>query len=71
MLGALQVLPFETPADAAYGRLRAQLERARTPIGSNDMLIAAHALSAACSLVTDNTGEFSRVDGLTVLNWLR
>ena len=35
------------------------------------MLIAAHALSAACSLVTDNTGEFSRVDGLTVLNWLR
>ena len=71
VLGALQVLPFETPADAAYGRLRAQLERARTPIGSNDMLIAAHALSAACSLVTDNTGEFSRVDGLTVLNWLR
>lgn len=71
VLGALQVLPFETPADAAYGRLRAHLERAGTPIGGNDLLIAAHALSAGCSLVTDNTGEFSRVDGLTVLNWLR
>lgn len=71
VLGALQVLPFETPADAVYGRLRAALERAGTPIGGNDMLIAAHALSAGCSLVTDNTGEFTRVDGLTVLNWLR
>lgn len=71
VLGALQVLPFEVPADVAYGRLRAELERAGTPIGGNDMLIAAHALSAGCRIVTDNTGEFERVSGLTVQNWLR
>lgn len=71
VLGALRVLPFEAPADLAYGRLRAELERAGTPIGGNGMLIAAHTLAAGCRLVTDNTGEFERVSGLTVLNWLR
>ena len=71
VLGALEVLPFETPADLAYGQLRAQLEAAGTPIGGNDMLIAAHALSAGCAVVTDNEREFARVSGLTVLNWLR
>ncbi len=71
VLGALQILPFEAPADAAYGRLRAELERAGTPIGGNDMLIAAHAMAAGCAVVTDNTSEFGRVSGLSVLNWLR
>lgn len=71
VLGALQILPFEPPADLAYGRIRALLERPGTPIGGNDMLIAAHALSAGFTLVTDNVGEFARVGGLTVLNWLR
>ena len=71
VLGALQILPFEAPADAAYGRLRAELERAGTPIGGNDMLIAAHAISVGCAIVTDNAGEFGRVGGLTVVNWLR
>ncbi|WP_310540488.1 type II toxin-antitoxin system VapC family toxin [Phenylobacterium sp.] len=71
MLGALEILPFEAPADVAYGQLRAQLEAAGTPIGGNDMLIAAHALASGCSVVTDNEREFGRVNGLTVLNWLR
>ena len=71
VLGALQILPFEAPADAAYGRLRAELERAGTPIGGNDMLIAAHAIAAGCAVVTGNTSEFGRVSGLSVLNWLR
>lgn len=71
VLGALSILPFEEPADRAYGDLRARLEAAGVPIGGNDMLIAAHALSADCQVVTDNEREFSRIAGLTVANWLR
>jgi tRNA(fMet)-specific endonuclease VapC len=71
VLGALPVLPFESPADLVYGRLRAQLEAAGTPIGGNDMLIAAHAISLGCSLVTDNQREFARITALDVVNWLR
>ena len=71
VLSAIEILPLEAPADRAYGDLRAQLEAAGTSIGGNDMLIAAHALSTACSIVTDNEREFGRVDGLTVVNWLR
>ena len=58
------------PADEAYSKLRAELESARTPIGANDMLIAAHALASGCVLVTDNGREFSRIIGLKVENWL-
>lgn len=71
VLRALTILPFEEPADRAYGDLRAQLEAAGVPTGGNDMLIAAHALSADCRVVTDNEREFSRVAGLSVVNWLR
>ena len=71
VLGALQALPFETPADEFYGRIRVELEALGKPIGSNDLLIAAHALSLGHTLVTDNTREFSRVRGLKVENWLR
>lgn len=71
VLAALEVLPFKAPADAAYGQLRARLEAAGTPIGGNDMLIAAHAISSGCSVVTDNEREFARIGGLTVVNWLR
>lgn len=49
--------------------MRAQLEAAGRPIGPNDMLIAAQALSRRLSLVTDNVGEFERVRGLKVENW--
>ena len=71
VLGALDVLPFEAPADAAYGRLRARLERAGQPIGANDLLIAAHALALGHALVTANEREFARIEDLRSENWLR
>ena len=67
-LSAVAVLPFDAPADQAYGTIRAGLEAAGQPVGSNDLLIAAQALGAV--VVTANTGEFSRIPGLTVENWL-
>ena len=70
ILGSIQVLAFDIPADAAYGGIRAELEAAGTPIGPNDLLIAAHACSVGAILITANTGEFSRVRGLQVENWL-
>lgn len=70
VLGALDVVPFEAPADAAYGLIRARLEHAGTPIGANDLLIAAHALALGCTLVTANEAEFARIDGLPRENWL-
>ena len=71
VLGALEVLAFEAPADIRYGTMRASLEEKGRPIGANDLLIAAHALSLDFTLVTDNEREFSRVDGLRIENWLR
>ncbi|MHB1544631.1 MAG: type II toxin-antitoxin system tRNA(fMet)-specific endonuclease VapC [Gammaproteobacteria bacterium] len=52
-----------------YGELRATLERKGTPIGANDLWIAAHALAEDCTLVTNNTREFKRVPKLKVENW--
>ena len=70
ILGAINILPLQPPADAYYGQIRAKLEQSGRMIGANDLLIAAHALSLSCILVTGNVGEFERVDGLTVENWL-
>jgi Predicted nucleic acid-binding protein, contains PIN domain len=70
VLGEIEVLPFEAPADADYGDIRTTLEAAGTPIGSNDMLIAAHARTLGATVVTANTQEFKRVGGLKVENWL-
>lgn len=70
VLGALAVLPFEAPADAAYGMLRARLERAGRPIGGNDLLIAAQCVALGRTLVTDNEREFARIGGLKRENWL-
>ncbi len=70
ILSELAVLPFETPADAEYGRIRVELEAAGTPIGSNDLLIAAHACAIGATVVTANADEFRRVRGLSVENWL-
>ena len=70
VLGALEVLPFEAPADAAYGLLRTRLERAGTPIGGNDLLIAAQALTLGYTIVSDNEREFARVEDLPRENWL-
>lgn len=69
-LRRMTVLPFEAPGDAIYARIRADLERRGTPIGANDLLIAATALAADATLVTHNTREFARVDGLRVQDWL-
>lgn len=71
ILAALDVQGFEAPADVAYGRLRARLEAAGLPMGGNDILIAAQALSADLIVVTDNQREFERVADLRVENWLR
>lgn len=71
VLGALDVMALEPPADATYGDLRAALEKAGKPIGPNDLLIAAQTLVLEMILVTDNEREFARVNGLRVENWLR
>jgi tRNA(fMet)-specific endonuclease VapC len=70
LLGEIDVLPFEVPADSDYGAIRASLEAAGTPIGSNDLLIAAHAQALGATIVTANADEFGRVRGLKVENWL-
>jgi tRNA(fMet)-specific endonuclease VapC len=70
-LQALEVAPFETPADATYGAIRANLEKNGNPIGGNDLFIAAHALTLGATLVTANESEFARIDGLKCENWLR
>lgn len=71
VLGSLDVLSFEAPADAVYGLIRTQLEQAGTPIGGNDLLIAAQARALDYTIVTDNEREFARIDGLSHENWLR
>jgi len=71
ILSTLEILPLETPADRQYAALRHHLTRQGTPIGPNDLLIAAHALASDLTVVTANVGEFSRVPGLKVENWLQ
>ena len=67
----LEIAAFDYAAAEAYGRIRAALESAGTPIGPLDTLIAGHAASLDAILVTDNLAEFSRVPGLLIENWLR
>jgi len=71
VLRSLEILPFEAPADAAYGIIRSRLEQSGRSIGGDDLLIAAQAVALAYTIVTDNEGEFSRVDGLPLEDWLR
>ena len=66
----LSVFPYDTQATAEYGIIRSELERRGQVIGSLDMLIAAHAKSLGLTLVTNNTSEFMRVDGLTHEDWV-
>jgi tRNA(fMet)-specific endonuclease VapC len=67
----LEILPFGGEAAQYYGELRAHLEKQGTPIGSLDMLIAAHAISIASTLVTNNEKEFLRVPHLKIDNWIK
>lgn len=63
------ILPFDRDAAHEYGKIRADLEKIGNPIGGMDMLIAAHAKSQKLILVTNNTKEFIRVDGLNIEDW--
>lgn len=70
ILDGIEILSLESPMEEAYADIRVVLERAGLPIGPNDLLIAAQALTLRLTVVTHNTNEFSRVPGLSVVNWL-
>jgi tRNA(fMet)-specific endonuclease VapC len=70
-LAGLEVVALDMPADAAYARLRVELERIGNPVGPHDLLIAAQAMSLDMVMVTANEREFSRIPGLKVENWMR
>ena len=70
ILSALEILPFDEPADRHYAELRGLLESRGNPIGPNDLLIASHALTLQLTVVSANVKEFSRVPDLVVENWL-
>ena len=69
-LSNIDILPFDDRAAVEYGDIRASLEKKGTPIGPNDMLIAAHARSLGLTIVTNNVKEFRRVGGLMLDNWV-
>lgn len=64
-----EIVPFDESAARTYGRIKADLERKGLVIGPNDFLIAATALTHNATLVTNNTEEFSRIEGLRLSNW--
>lgn len=66
----VQVLALPAEAGRRYGDVRAALQKAGTPIGNNDLWIAAHALALGVPLVTNNLHEFERVPGLKLENWV-
>ena len=68
-IAGFEIIPFDYDAAVAYGKIKASLERKGQVIGPNDMLIAAVALSRNAVLVTNNTREFSRIDGLKLDDW--
>ena len=68
-LSGIDVMPFDEKAATEYGIIRKQLSDCGRMIGANDLLIAAHAKSLGLTLVTNNTAEFSRINGLDVENW--
>ena len=69
LLSNIDIVNFDIQAANEYGNIRAELERKGTPIGPLDMMIAGHARSLGCTIVTNNVREFSRVSGLEVVNW--
>lgn len=70
VLASLEVLPLDKESDRHYAEIRTHLSRKGQPIGSNDLLIAAHTLALDLILVTGNVDEFARVPGLSIENWL-
>ncbi|MBR0137943.1 MAG: type II toxin-antitoxin system VapC family toxin [Erysipelotrichaceae bacterium] len=69
-LSEIPILPFDVNAAGEYGAIRSALKQKGRIIGANDMLIAAHAKSLNLTLITNNTREFSRVEGLKTGNWI-
>ena len=69
LLANIEIKSFDMKAADEYGKIRADLERKGTPIGPLDMMIAGHAKSLGCILVTNNEREFSRVERLEIANW--
>ena len=65
----LELVCYDESAAHVYGDIRAALEKAGTPVGPMDMLIAAHAVSLGIPLVTNNTREFLRIPHLNVIDW--
>ncbi len=70
LLSNIEILDFDMKAAEEYGRIRADLEKKGTPIGPLDMMIAGHAKSFGYTVVTNNVGEFKRVEGLQYENWV-
>ena len=68
-LAIVDVLPFENKAAAEYGKIRTDLKKKGTPIGTMDMLIAAHGRAENLTVVTHNTREFERVEALLLDDW--
>lgn len=66
----LEIANFDGEVARVYGRVRAMLEKKGTPIGALDMMIGAQALAHGVTLATNNTREFSRIKGLTIVDWL-
>lgn len=69
-LTPLEIINFNNRAANVYGCVRAGLEKIGKPIGPLDMLIAAQAMAEQLVLITNNSGEFSRVKGLAIENWI-
>jgi tRNA(fMet)-specific endonuclease VapC len=70
-LAPLEMVDFDYKAAQQYGILRTHLEKEGKPIGAYDLMIAAHGLSLGLVVVTNNEGEFGRVPGLMVENWVK
>jgi tRNA(fMet)-specific endonuclease VapC len=68
-LSAIEVLPFTDTAAEEYGKICCYLRKSGTPIGTMDMLIAAHAKAEDLIIVTNNVREFERVKDLKIENW--
>ncbi len=62
-------LPFDDHAADEYARIRSTLEKSGTPVGNNDMMIAAIALTHNLTLITHNVREFSRIPSLSIEDW--
>lgn len=71
MLSNIEIVSFDAEAANCYGRIRAELVSKGTPIGPLDTMIAAHAQSLGCTIVTNNVREFKRIKDLKIENWTK